>query len=88
MAAAAAAAEPASDKIKNHLRPHELIPEHIKSREKIDVSIALLPLKPVLRVCPTQPVASSSSLQRRAQQHLQLGCSSVLVCVRCQLACA
>lgn len=72
MAAAAAGAEPASDKLKNHLRPHELIPEHIKSREKIDVSIAQLPLKLVLCVCPIQPVAASSSLQGRAQQHLQL----------------
>jgi hypothetical protein len=55
MAAAAAAAEPASDKLKNHMRPHELIPEHIKSREKIDVSIVQLQLKELLlRVCPTQ----------------------------------
>lgn len=35
------AAEAADDKFKGHKRPHELIPDHIKDREKIEVCLQL-----------------------------------------------
>lgn len=34
-------AEAGEDKYKGHKRPHELIPDYIKDREKIDVSVQL-----------------------------------------------
>lgn len=44
MAEAAAAAEgTAEDKYRGHKRPHELIPSHIRDKEKIDVSLAGTP---------------------------------------------
>lgn len=40
-AAAAAGADATGDKHKGHKRPHELIPDYIKSRDKIDVSVSV-----------------------------------------------
>lgn len=42
-AAPAAAEASAADKYRGHKRPHELIPSHIRDKEKIDVSLAGTP---------------------------------------------
>lgn len=61
-------AEAGADKYKGHKRPHELIPDYIKDREKIDVSVQL-------RTWDMQFLSSADARLVQNHQHSRQPCS-------------